>query len=101
MNIMCRIIRPGDGYQTEFYSKDVRDFFIHSRLIDILTDMVVSKKAPVGTGIVFYNADGMRNLISIINQLKIYNISQSVQDARLKSEAIKLMDYLHQQFHLK
>ena len=93
--------KTGEGYQTEFYSKDVRDFFIHSRLIDILTDMVVSKKAPVGTGIVFYNADGMRNLISIINQLKIYNISQSVQDARLKSEAIKLIDYLHRQFHLK
>jgi hypothetical protein len=93
--------KTGDVFQNEFYNNNFRDFLIHNRDIDILTDMLVSKKAPVGTGILFYNADGVGNLISIINQLKIYNYTQSRQDARLKSEAIKLIDYLHRQFHLK
>jgi hypothetical protein len=62
----------------------------------------VENKFPEGIGVSFYTPDGLHNLKAIVSQLRADNyIMMANQNTRLKSEAEKLMNYLHKKYHLK
>jgi hypothetical protein len=86
----------------EFLNHKFKDFVTFNLDNSILRELLIEHKHPEGVGISFYKPDGMRDLKAIISELEGYNYGmQYHQDPRLKEEAGKLMDYLHQQFHLK
>jgi hypothetical protein len=94
--------KSDEGLQNEFLNHKFRDFVTFNLDNSILTTLAIEHKHPEGVGILFYKPDGMRDLKAIITELEFYNYAMEYgQDPKLKEEAGKLMDYLHQQFHLK
>jgi hypothetical protein len=68
----------------------------------ITAGQFIENKLPVGTGVVFYTPDGLRNLKAIINELRSDNYFMlTFQAPRLKAIAGQLMNYLHEKYHLK
>jgi len=94
--------KSDEGLQNEVLNHKFGDFVTFNLDNSILAALEIEHKPPEGVGISFYKPDGMRDLKAIITELKLHNYAMEYgQDPRLKEEAGKLMDYLHQQFQLK
>ncbi len=108
---LIRMISNYEYYTQDFKLSEAVEIEWTHKLIDfvafnldnsILTELFTENKHPEGTGISFYKPDGVRNLKGVINELVFFNHAMQYELYPIqKKEAGKLMDYLHQQFHLK
>jgi hypothetical protein len=91
-----------ESTELEWTSHKLIDFWATNLDNSSLTEMFIENKHLEGTGISFYKPDGMRNLNAILNEIRFFNNAMQYDAYPIqKKEAGKLMDYLHQQFHLK
>jgi hypothetical protein len=65
--------KMSEGVEVEWYSHKFIDFVAFNLDNSIITGLFVENKHPEGTGISFYNPDGLRNLKGIINELIFFN----------------------------
>jgi hypothetical protein len=76
------------------------DFIAFNLDNSIIPAMIRDGKLPGGTGVDFYKPDGSHNLKALVEELSLTNyLMQTRQAPRIKREAEKLMDYLHQKYH--
>jgi|ERR1035437_3107463 hypothetical protein len=92
-----------ESTELEWTSHKLIDFWALNLDNSMITErLYIINKHLEGTGISFYKPDGLRNLKAILNELDFFNHAMEYEVYPIqKKEACKLMDYLHQQFHLK